>query len=97
MKTTLVIDDELYRRVKARAALEGRKVTELVEEGLRAALERGSTSPRDSDSGSRVVLPLIRRRADEPTMMAGMSLDEIHERLCRLQLEDDLSHAASSD
>lgn len=30
MRTTLVIDDELYRRVKAKAAREGRTVTELV-------------------------------------------------------------------
>lgn len=39
MKTTLEIPDELYRRVKAQAALEGIKVKELVSEGLGLALE----------------------------------------------------------
>ncbi len=34
MKTTLNIEDNLYKKVKAKAALEGRKVTELIEEGL---------------------------------------------------------------
>jgi hypothetical protein len=29
--------------------------------------------------------------------MAGMSREEIHQRLAQLQLEDDVAHAASSD
>jgi hypothetical protein len=40
MKTTLEIPDVLYRSVKAKAAVEGRPVTELVVEGLRMVLER---------------------------------------------------------
>lgn len=39
MKTTVEVPDELYRRAKAEAALRGRKFRELVEEGLRLALE----------------------------------------------------------
>ena len=39
MRTTLDIEETLYRRVKAKAALEGRTVTELVEAGLRAVME----------------------------------------------------------
>ena len=39
MRTTLDIDESLYRRVKAKAALEGRTVTELVEAGLRTVVE----------------------------------------------------------
>lgn len=39
MKTTLEVPDELYRRVKARAALRRRKIRDFVEEGLRLALE----------------------------------------------------------
>ncbi len=35
MKTTLEIDDELYREAKAMAALTGRKMKDLVSEGLR--------------------------------------------------------------
>ena len=39
MKTTVELPDDLYRRAKAEAALRGRKFKELVEEGLRLALE----------------------------------------------------------
>jgi hypothetical protein len=48
MKTTVELPDELYRRAKAEAALQGRKLRDLVEEGLRLALEtrtRGSRAP----------------------------------------------------
>jgi hypothetical protein len=43
MKTTVEVPDELYRRAKAEAALRGRKLRDLIEEGLRLALE---ASPR---------------------------------------------------
>ncbi len=39
MKTTLEIDDELYRQAKAHAALTGQKMKDLVTEGLRLALQ----------------------------------------------------------
>ena len=39
MKTTIELPDPLYRRAKAEAALRGRKLKELVEEGLRLVLE----------------------------------------------------------
>jgi len=39
MKTTIEVPDELYRRAKAEAALRGRKLRDLVEEGLRLVLE----------------------------------------------------------
>ena len=96
MRTTLVIDDDLYRRVKAKAALEGRKVTELVEEGLRAVLSLGPVRSDDSKEPARVGLPLIPARPGEPALMAGMSQQEIHRRIAELQLEDDRAHAASS-
>lgn len=38
MKTTLEIDDELYREAKVHASLTGRKMKDLVTEGLRLAL-----------------------------------------------------------
>ena len=38
MKTTVEVPDELYRRAKAEAALRGRKLRDLVEEGLRLVL-----------------------------------------------------------
>lgn len=39
MKTTIEIPDELYRRAKSEAALRGRKLRNLVEEGLQLVLE----------------------------------------------------------
>jgi hypothetical protein len=39
MKTTVEVPDELYRRAKAEAALRGRKLKDLIEEGLRLVLE----------------------------------------------------------
>jgi hypothetical protein len=44
MKTTVEVSDDLYRRAKAEAALQGRKLKDLVEEGLRLVLE----APRDT-------------------------------------------------
>jgi len=43
MKTTVEISDDLYRHAKAEAALRGRKLRDLVEEGLRLVIE----SPRN--------------------------------------------------
>jgi hypothetical protein len=39
MKTAIELSDELFRKVKAEAALRGRKLKDLVEEGLRLVLE----------------------------------------------------------
>ncbi len=44
MKTTVELSDELFRKVKAEAALRGRKLKDLVEEGLRLVLETPPTS-----------------------------------------------------
>jgi hypothetical protein len=96
MRTTLIIDDELYRRVKARAAMEGRTVTELVEVGLRAALDSAPPGPDEPGASRRVRLPLIPASAAAPRLLGGMSQEEIHQRLAQLQLEDDRAHAASS-
>jgi hypothetical protein len=49
MKTTVELPDDLYRRAKGEAALRGRKFRELVEEGLRLALQSpGKTRRRSS-------------------------------------------------
>lgn len=39
MKTTIELPDELYRRAKATAALNGRRLKDLIEQGLRLVLE----------------------------------------------------------
>jgi hypothetical protein len=40
MRTTVDIPDELLRRAKSEAALRGRKLKDLVEEGLRLVVEK---------------------------------------------------------
>jgi hypothetical protein len=43
MRTTVDIPDELFRRAKSEAALRGRKLKDLVEEGLRLIVEKEET------------------------------------------------------
>ena len=45
VKTTLEIDDDLYREAKAMAALTGRKMKDLVSEGLERVVRGGARSP----------------------------------------------------
>ena len=44
MKTTVEVPDRLYRKAKSLAALRGRKLKDLIEEGLRLVVE----TPRDA-------------------------------------------------
>ncbi len=45
MKTTLMIDDQVMRRLKAEAAREGRTLSQLVEAALRLFLDRRPAPP----------------------------------------------------
>ena len=49
MKTTVELPDPLYRQAKAEAALHGRKLRDLIEEGLRLVLKAPSGAPRPPD------------------------------------------------
>ncbi len=46
MKTTVEVSDDLYRRAKSEAARRGRKLKDLVEEGLRLVLETQRAMPK---------------------------------------------------
>jgi hypothetical protein len=46
MKTTVELSDDLYRRAKAEAALSGRKLKDLIEEGLRGVLAAPGKHPK---------------------------------------------------
>lgn len=59
MKTTVEIPDELFRQAKAKAALEGVRLRDLVEHGIRLALD----APVVQTPGRRAAFPLIRSRA----------------------------------
>ncbi len=49
MKTTVELPDPLYRQAKAEAALRGRKLRDLVEEGLRLVLDAPPDTTRHPD------------------------------------------------
>ena len=52
VKTTVEVPDDLYRQAKAEAALRGRKLKDLVEEGLRLVLQaRPQTDERPTLAG----------------------------------------------
>jgi len=57
MRTTVDIPDAMYRRLKARAAREGRPTKALILQGVDRVL-RGDGSP----AGQRVKLPLVRSK-----------------------------------
>ena len=57
MRTTVDIPDPIYRRLKAKAAREGRSVRELILREAEGALRRASRQPR-----RRPRLPIVRSR-----------------------------------
>jgi hypothetical protein len=86
MKTTVELPDELYRRVKAEAALRGRKLKDLVEEGLRLVLETPrSKRRRPSLAGLMkrargVVRSGVPDLASNPEHLAGFGRDALRNR-----------------
>jgi len=78
MKTTIELPDDLYRRAKATAALRGRKLKDLVEEGLRLVLEsHHKASARPSLAGlmkraKGVINSGIPDLASNPEHLAGL-------------------------
>ena len=79
MKATIEIDDELYRQVKAAAAIQGRKVKDLVADGLRTVL-------RSSHSGigtRRVQLPMVKSKKPGTLGLTNEMIAKIEARLDR--------------
>jgi hypothetical protein len=58
MKATIEFDDELYRQLKATAALRGSKVKELEADGVRMVLRQVETPQRFR----RLKLPIVKSR-----------------------------------
>jgi hypothetical protein len=78
MKTTVELPDDLYREAKATAALHGRKLKDLIEEGLRLVLKGGRKSPRRASlaalmkRGRGVINSGIPDLASNPKHLAGL-------------------------
>lgn len=63
MKATIEFEDELYRRLKATAALRGKKVRELVNDAVRKSLQNPWSPAADASAHE---LPLIGTRRKKP-------------------------------
>ena len=82
MKTTVEVPDDLYRRAKAEAALRGRKLKDLIEEGLRLVLEvRGKRRKSPSLAGLTkrargMINSGVSDLASNPKHLAGFGRDD---------------------
>jgi predicted component of type VI protein secretion system len=81
MKTTIEVPDDLYRKAKAMAALRGRKLKDVVEEGLRLVLERPGKMHRQRHladlmkSARGIVNSGVPDLASNPRHLAGFGRD----------------------
>jgi len=75
MRATIEIDDELYRRVKAAAAIRGRKVKDLVAEGLRTVLGSSHTGLH----ARRIQLPILKSKKPGTLRLSLLTLKALFE------------------
>jgi hypothetical protein len=87
MRTTIDLPDELFRQVKARAALEGRKLKDLIASFVAEGLERGS--PPENGRRRRSQLPVV-GAATSGVPIPALSGEEI----ARIEEEEDLARLA---
>jgi len=71
MRTTVDIPDPVYRQLKARAALQGCSVKQLILRGVEAELQG------KKESGRRVVLPLVETKRPGRLRLTNAQIDEI--------------------
>ena len=90
MRTTLNIDDDLYRAVKIKAVTEHRTVTELVDAALRRLLDQ--PSPMDTHAAplwSAPPFPTIATKRLEPAPPRTLSIVELNDLAKETELESD--------
>jgi plasmid stability protein len=84
MRTTLDLPDDLFRKVKARAAVQGVKMKDLVAEYLQQGLETPVVPPTRS-AGHRRPVPIVRPATGVP--LPALSNAEIEEILLAEDVE----------
>ena len=90
MRTTLNIDDDLYRAVKIRAVTEHRTVTELVDAALRGLLDQTSSLDTHAASPwSAPPFPTIDTKRLEPAPSRTLSIAELNDLAKETELESD--------
>lgn len=84
MRTTIRIDDDLYRKVKEKAARSGRTVAAVLEDAVRRGLEppqrrgvRGYKIRPTGRGGLRAGVDLSSNAATAETLDEGASLDDL--------------------
>jgi len=77
MKATIEIDDELYRQVKAAAAIRGRKVKDLVAEGLLIVLR----SSHSTHPVRRIQLPIVKSKRPGTLRLSNEMISQVEARL----------------
>lgn len=83
MRTTVTIEDALYRRTKAAAGRSGRTVSQVIEDALRQALEQRPPTPADLEPlptfGGSGVMPGVdlSSNASIAEAMEGCDLDAL--------------------
>ena len=77
MKATIEFDDELYRQVKAAAAIRGRKVKDLVAEGPRIVLR----SSHSALPARRIQLPIVKSKKPGTLRLGNEMIAEVEARL----------------
>jgi hypothetical protein len=87
MRTTLELPDDLFREVKAKAALQGITLKQLLANYVHNGLKNGLSVPR---TGRRSRLPIIKRRG------RGSIPNLTPELQSKLQQEDDLAKLSRS-
>ena len=81
VRTTLTIDDDIYRRIKALAALRGESVTAVVEESLRVTLLSAQTPE------TVVPMPVSKRRSGYAPEFVSSGVDPANTRAVRDYLD----------
>ncbi|HWJ98548.1 MAG TPA: ribbon-helix-helix protein, CopG family [Acidimicrobiales bacterium] len=85
MRTTITIDEQVYREAKAMAATSSRTVSELIEDAVRTALRAGERPsgeleplPTFGHGGVHAGIDLAHRSSLTDAMDAGDALDALH-------------------
>jgi hypothetical protein len=73
MRTTVDLPDPVFRRMKAKAALEGSSIKEFVQRAVERELGPGPSRKK----GRRVKLPLIKGTGHVIRPLSGAELDEL--------------------
>jgi hypothetical protein len=74
VRTTIDIPDQLYRQVKAKAALQGRTVKEFVLRGVEREMRE---TPIQKKKTKRILLPLIHGKGTQKIDLTNVDMDEI--------------------